>query len=190
VRQRQLLRTDTIGEITREDGVFRAELRSAQQGLNATRGRIYQGLCDAVLGDRRCGVGLDDPGFRGFATVTGVEDGYRVRVAGLEGFAEGWFGFGQALWTDGQRHGLRDAVLSHRRAGMVDMLEFGTVVGDWVAAGDTLSVTAGCDRRFATCGQKFANSVNFRGFPHIPGSDFVLRHPRNGAALDGRVVVK
>ena len=54
--QRLLLRRDTIGEIVREDGVFRAELRSAQQGLNAVRGRVYQGLCDAELGDARCGV--------------------------------------------------------------------------------------------------------------------------------------
>ena len=53
----------------------------------------------------------------------------------------------------------------------------------------TLDVTAGCDRRFDTCKAKFGNAVNFRGFPHIPGSDYVLRHPRNGDALDGRAVV-
>jgi len=57
------------------------------------------------------------------------------------------------------------------------------------AVGDTFGVTAGCDRRFATCQAKFDNAVNFRGFPHIPGSDYVLRHPRNGDALDGRAVV-
>ena len=32
--------------------------------------------------------------------------------------------------------------------------------------------------------------VNFRGFPHIPGSDYVLRYPRSGDALDGRAVVR
>ncbi|HUH77035.1 MAG TPA: phage BR0599 family protein, partial [Devosia sp.] len=63
-------------------------------------------------------------------------------------------------------------------------------VGDWVAVGDTLRVTAGCDRRFASCKAKFGNAVNFRGFPHIPGSDYVLRHPRHGDALDGRAVVR
>lgn len=184
--QRVLLRSDTIGEIVREDGVFRAELRSAQQGLNATHGRIYQGLCDAAVGDARCGVDLDAAGLRGFATVTGIEDAHRVAVTGLEGFAEGWFGFGQARWSDGRRDGLRDGVVTHRG----NVLGFGVAVGDWVVVGDTLTVTAGCDRRFATCKAKFGNAVNFRGFPHIPGSDFVLRHPRNGDALDGRAVVK
>jgi uncharacterized phage protein (TIGR02218 family) len=186
VSQRALLRRDSIGEIVREDGVFRAELRSAQQGLNATRGRIYQGLCDAEVGDGRCGVNLAAPALRGFASVVAVEDPYRVRVSGLEGFAEGWFGFGRVEWTDGRRLGLRDGVVSHWR----DVLGFGVAVGDWVAVGDTLTVTAGCDRRFATCKAKFANAVNFRGFPHIPGSDYVLRHPRAGDALDGRAVVK
>ena len=190
VSQRVKLRSDTIGEITREDNVFRAELRSAQQGLNATRGRIYQGLCDAVVGDSRCGVNLTGAKYRGYATVTGIEDDHRVVVAGLGGFAAGWFGFGRAEWTDGARSGLRDGVVSHQRGADGDVLGFGAVVGEWVAVGDTLVVTAGCDRRFATCKDKFANAVNFRGFPHIPGSDFVLRHPRNGDALDGRAVVK
>lgn len=190
VSQRVRLRSDTIGEIVREDGVFRAELRSAQQGLNATRGRIYQGLCDAVVGDGRCGVNLGAPAWRGFATVTGIEDDHRVVVTGLGGFGEGWFGFGSALWTDGRRDGLRDGVVTHGRVGAGDVLGFGVAVGQWVDVGDTLTVTAGCDRRFATCGDKFANAVNFRGFPHIPGSDFVLRHPRQADALDGRAVVK
>jgi uncharacterized phage protein (TIGR02218 family) len=190
VSQRVKLRQDTIGEIVREEGVFRAELRSAQQGLNATHGRIYQGLCDAEVGDARCRVNLGDPAFRGFATVTAVDDAHRVVVAGLGGFGDSRFGFGAAVWTSGARNGLRDGVLTHQRVAAGDTLGFGIVVGEWVAVGDTLTVTAGCDRRFATCKDKFANAHNFRGFPHIPGSDYVLRHPRNGDALDGRAVVR
>ena len=41
VSQRVLLRRATIGEIVREDGQFRAELRSGQQALNRVRGRLY-----------------------------------------------------------------------------------------------------------------------------------------------------
>ena len=169
--------------------MFRAELRSAQQGLNATHGRIYQSLCDARVGDARCGVTLATPSLKGFATVTALDDPYRAVVTGLEGFADGWFSFGTAQWSDGKRDGLSDAVVSHARLGSADVLGFSTRIGDWVAVGDTFGVTAGCDRRFATCQAKFDNAVNFRGFPHIPGSDYVLRHPRNGDALDGRAVV-
>ena len=80
-------------------------------------------------------------------------------------------------------------MLTHERLGGVDVLGFGVAVGDWVLAGDALVLTAGCDRRFATCRERFSNAENFRGFPHIPGNDFVLRYPRAGDALDGRRLV-
>ncbi len=34
-----------------------------------------------------------------------------------------------------------------------------------------------CDKRFATCRDVFANSENFRGFPHMPGNDAVIAGP-------------
>jgi len=49
-----------------------------------------------------------------------------------------------------------------------------------IIAADTFMVTAGCDKRFATCHDRFNNIVNFRGFPHIPGNDFVMRYPVAG----------
>lgn len=108
VSQRVLLRRATIGEIVREDGQFRAELRSGQQALNGVRGRVYSPLCDAVLGDARCGVAPTHPDF-----------------------------------------------------------------------------ALGCDRRLSTCRDHFDNVANFRGFPHIPGTDFVLRYPRSGDERGG-----
>lgn len=190
VSQRLLVRKATIGEITREDGAFRAELRSGQQALNRTRGRLYQALCDAELGDARCGVDTDDPAYRGTATVSAVRDRFRLAVEGIEAVAEGWFSLGRGTWTGGRRLGLRDGIVSHRRIGGVDVLGFPSPVGDWVEAGDGLELIAGCDRTLGTCREKFANVVNFRGFPHVPGSDYVLRYPRAGAELDGRALYR
>lgn len=34
-----------------------------------------------------------------------------------------------------------------------------------------------CDKRFETCRDVFANTTNFRGFPHMPGNDFILSGP-------------
>src|SRR5690606_18583864 len=145
---------------------------------------LYQGLCDAVVGDARCGVDLDQSVHRGAATVLDVPDAFSVLVTGIGGFDEGWFSFGVGHWTSGQRNGLFDPVLTHRRTPDGDVLGFAAKVGDWVAEDDTLGVTVGCDRRFATCRERFGNEVNFRGFPHVPGSDFLLRHPRREEALD------
>lgn len=187
--QRLLVSRTTIGEIVREDGVFRAELRSGQHAVNQPQGRVYQALCDAELGDARCGVDLGDPAFRAEAVVLGVRDRFRVVVEGVTGFEAGWFAFGVAAWDGGRREGLRDRVVTHERLGGADVLGLGSAVGDWVEEGDALVLTAGCDRRFATCRERFANAVNFRGFPHIPGNDFVLRYPRPGAQMDGRKLV-
>ncbi|MBL6854436.1 MAG: phage BR0599 family protein, partial [Alphaproteobacteria bacterium] len=46
-----------------------------------------------------------------------------------------------------------------------------------IAPGDTFTVTAGCDKQFATCKSKFVNGINFRGFPYMPGNDAVLAGP-------------
>ncbi len=41
-----------------------------------------------------------------------------------------------------------------------------------------------CDQRFETCRDTFANTENFRGFPHLPGNDFILSGP-DAANNDG-----
>jgi uncharacterized phage protein (TIGR02218 family) len=52
-------------------------------------------------------------------------------------------------------------------------------------AGATFQIFAGCDKRVATCRAKFANAVNFRGFPHMPGNDALIAGPAPGAENDG-----
>ena len=90
--------------------MFRAELRSAQQALNVPQGRVYQALCDAALGDARCGVDLEDPAFRGDGDGGGgARPAIGWRWTGLDGFAEGWFALGRgALERRARASGLRD----------------------------------------------------------------------------------
>jgi len=63
------------------------------------------------------------------------------------------------------------------------------IVGDlpgWpIGDGDRFRVVAGCDKTAETCRAKFSNFLNFRGFPHIPGDDWVTAYPKNGAVHDG-----
>ncbi len=48
---------------------------------------------------------------------------------------------------------------------------------------------AGCDKSFATCKAKFANALNFRGFPHLPGNDTAYSYVADGGNFDGGPVV-
>ena len=42
-----------------------------------------------------------------------------------------------------------------------------------------------CDKRWRTCVDAFGNGANFRGFPHIPGDDFIAAVPVEGGRHDG-----
>ena len=46
-----------------------------------------------------------------------------------------------------------------------------------IEAGARLWLTEGCDKRFETCWSRFANAINFRGEPHLPGNDLLTRYP-------------
>jgi len=43
-----------------------------------------------------------------------------------------------------------------------------------------------CDRSWRSCTEVFANGLNFRGFPDVPGDDFILARPVGGVRHDGR----
>lgn len=50
-----------------------------------------------------------------------------------------------------------------------------------VMAGDTYTVTAGCDKTFPTCRDRFNNVVNFRGFPYVLGTDKIIQVGRHNS---------
>ncbi|ATQ42142.1 baseplate hub protein [Caulobacter mirabilis] len=97
-----------ISRLRREGAAFEAEIEGPLAALDRTAGRLFGRLCDAALGDARCGVAADHP-----------------------------------------------------------------------------SVGLGCDKRFSTCSGRFGNVLNFRGFPSIPGGDFLTAHPGPGERHDG-----
>ncbi len=187
--QRVLVMSGSVGEVKRAEGAFTAELRSLAHYLNQEKGRIYQFACDATLGDSRCGVNLADPAFTGSGTVTSAGTAYLFRASGLEDFAADWCPGGLLTWTSGANTGSAMEVKRHALAAGEAEIELWRSMTAPIGAGDTFAITAGCDKTFATCKAKFANGVNFRGFPHIPGNRIVLSVPgpgdpnNNGASM-------
>jgi uncharacterized phage protein (TIGR02218 family) len=176
VAQRILLRTGHLGEVRREGAAFAAELRGLSARLNEERGRIFAATCDADLGDARCAVDLETSVFRGEGSVLAVEGASLMRVAGLDSYANDWFTRGKLTFSAGPNAGLAVEVKEHRiEAGEVRLALWQQMPAP-IAEGDLFVVTAGCDKRFETCRMKFANAVNFRGFPHLPGNDFVASY--------------
>ena len=178
---RVLLAKGALGEVRREGLSFAAELRGLAHRLAEDSGRLYTATCSADLGDARCTVDLDDPAYRGEGTILALTGTSVFTASGLGAFADGWFSAGRLQWTSGANAGLAVEVKRHRNGGADVTLELWQAMAHALGIGDTFVVTAGCDKRFATCRDRFANGVNFRGFPHIPGNDFVVAYPVPGA---------
>jgi uncharacterized phage protein (TIGR02218 family) len=122
-------------------------------------------------------------------TASVATDRRRFVASGLGGFAAKWFERGRLTWTGGANAGFAAEVRTHRSEAGSIVLELWQATPHDIAAGDVFTVTAGCDKHFRTCRQKFSNGDNFRGFPHMPGNDFALNYARKGDNNDGRPVI-
>ncbi|MFT0890919.1 DUF2163 domain-containing protein [Pseudochelatococcus sp. G4_1912] len=182
VEERVLLDLSSIGEIKRSEHAFTAELRGLMHRYDEERGRIYRADCTADLGDQRCKVVLNTPALRADGVVEATDGRLGFSAAVLGGYANGWFTGGALTFVTGANAGTTVEVKSHGGA----TLQLWVPAVKEIAVGDQFVVTAGCDKSVATCRAKFSNVVNFRGFPHMPGNDFIIRYPLQGEpGLDG-----
>ncbi|MEQ1887560.1 MAG: DUF2163 domain-containing protein [Alphaproteobacteria bacterium] len=189
VSQRVILASGNLGEVTRGAVGFRAEMRGLAHHLNQPLGRLYQYGCDTDVGSSRCAVDLTAAAFKGTGSVQSVPvlaDNRRAFIAnGLSGFTSEWFSRGKIRWTNGANAGLAMEVKEHVLADGVVAVALWLGMPHLIAAGDTFTITAGCDKQFATCRSKFSNAVNFRGFHLMPGNDWIQSYPRPGDSNDG-----
>lgn len=174
-----------LGEIRRTDGSFEVELRGLAERLNVPVGRSILRTCDRVLGDAKCGVDRTQPSFSAEVVAGSESSGVRIVCAGLGTFAPRWFAQGAVTWLDGANAGRAQTIRSDSSVGGQRILELWQEPGRPLQPGDRLKVVAGCDKRADTCRKKFNNILNFRGFPHIPGEDWVTAYPKEGFVHDG-----
>lgn len=173
--QRVLMRSGSIGEVRRSGTSFAAELRGLAHYLQQPKGRLLQLACDADLGDARCGVDLSSPAYRGTGSIVSASSARRFTVSGLQAFESGFFSRGLLTFTSGASEGLKIEVKAHAKLASSAAIELWTDAEDIPAQGDGFIVTAGCDKRIETCKARFANVVNFRGFPTMPGNTFLTQ---------------
>ena len=182
---RRLVFAGSLGEIARSQGAFRAELRGLSEPLNAARGRVFHPRCSARLGDGQCKLALGGETFAAQATIAAIEDGRILRFAGFPAYEAGWFERGSLLVLSGEAEGLTatvkndDALPNGGRR-----IELWQGLGIAPLVGDRIRLVAGCDKRAATCRDKFNNFINFRGFPHLPSEDWIMA-PQAGSRRGG-----
>ena len=186
--QRVLMRLGAIGQIRRGRLAFLAEVRSLAHVLGQTVGTTFQATCDTALGDARCGVDLENSAFRGIGGVIDLLRDRAFTASGLGSFTSGWFTFGTVEWTGGANVGRQAEIIAHDLTDGIAVLTLLEAPVRSIAGGDAFTIRAGCDKRIETCSAKFANTANFRGFPHIPGQDAVLRYATKDGGHEGTVL--
>jgi uncharacterized phage protein (TIGR02218 family) len=161
------LLTGEFGEVEVKDGGFAVGLRGPTSVLDAAVVEETSPECRAQLGDARCRVDLS--GRRVSGVVVSVAGAVVTLAAPL---ADGDFAYGSLRWLTGANAGLESRVVANAAASVTlrDVPAFA------VAAGTRVDLVEGCDKRFATCFGRFANAVNFRAEPHLPGNDLLTRY--------------
>jgi uncharacterized phage protein (TIGR02218 family) len=182
VEQRLLLETGFVGEVRRGDAGFTAEVRGLAKAFDEARGRLYMRACSADLGDARCGVTIVP-----IEGVVASSDGrIGLTAPDLGSYADGHFTGGRIVFTSGGNVGFASEIKRHAARDGEVAFQLWQAAPQPIESGDEFMLTPGCDKSFATCRAKFANGVNFRGFPHIPGNDFIIGGVRPGdGQLDG-----
>lgn len=169
----------SLGQVSRTESSFSAELRSRAGVLAQKRGRFVVSVCDAELGDGRCGVSLAPMTAASAVAVVQGETDFLANGLGAANVSV--FANGLLTWTSGPNMGQVQEVRAHR----------GRLVGLWrpplfpVAAGHGFQVVPGCDKAFTTCRAKFNNGDNFRGFPSVVGDAAATYANPGESGLDG-----
>jgi hypothetical protein len=143
----------------------------------------------AASGNPIAGLSLNDPLAGVYATikvvlstidtsVTPSFSGLEVQVeavqAALSG-ATGVYDQGRVKWTTGSNAGLAMEV-KRWDASTRELVLFLPMPFD-IVAGDEFEILPGCDKQITTCKDPFDNVINFRGEPHVPGKDHLMRYP-------------
>ncbi len=179
-----------FGDITRSAGMFKVELRGQMDRLNQSQGRVYHKGCSAVLGDSNCRVDLMASAFSAEVTVQSISAAGEIDIGSTGSHAPSWFDRGRVTITSGSALGLSGEIKRDTVTGTGRSLTLWASIGIAISPGDTLRVIAGCDRHAETCRTKFANSANFRGFPHIPGEDWLTSYPVSSRVNNGGSLVQ
>lgn len=174
-----------FGEIRRGASRFEVEVVGLSSRLNRPVGRAFLAVCDAELGDARCRADLEGAAFRTGGEVREIEGPAAFVVEAPGAYPEGWFANGRIEWTTGGNVGLIARIAADRLAPGGRRLELRGAEGAPPRAGERFRLIAGCDKTAATCRDKFANFLNFRGFPHMPGDAWMAAYPAAGGRNDG-----
>lgn len=156
-----------LGPVRQKNGAFVAALNGSKGLFDAAIVPVTSPTCRATLGDAHCRVDMATR--RQIVRIDAVE-GDQVLIAGFEGAS---FVDGRLRWLGGPRCGLWEGIIGAEP----ELLLLEEPPSAPIPAGTLALLQQGCDKRMASCSDRFGNAPNFRGEPYLPGNDLLTRYP-------------
>jgi uncharacterized phage protein (TIGR02218 family) len=159
----------SVGALSQAGEAFTAELLSAKAALERELVPRTAPTCRAEF----CGPGcsLSAARFTHELEVSALDPASgAVQFSGIaDPTALLW---GEVRWVGGEAAGQSFGVIAADSAG----LRFDRALPTDLALGARAVGLEGCDHTLETCATRFANAVNFRGEPFLPGNDLLVRY--------------
>lgn len=179
---KDVLKFGWIGRVKEAGGKFVAELLDPSSRLQHNIVSAYSPSCRATLGDARCGVDLSQ--YTETAAVGSVTSrkvfsanvalAPTVQTSLPDGITFGSFWkAGVVTFTTGANAGLSMDVYDVYG----DEINLMLSMPFDIAPGDEFTITAGCEKSLEMCRYRFSNVLNFRGEPHAPVTDDMIKGP-------------
>jgi uncharacterized phage protein (TIGR02218 family) len=156
-----------LGNVAINDVGFTADLQGAAVKLDRSVCPATTAECRAAFGDKQCRVDL-----AGRTAVGSVVSAAGAELTLNSAFDER-FVLGRLRYMSGANCGLATVVLAVSGS----VVQVRDLPRAPVEPGCKVELREGCDKRFQTCVDRFANAANFRGEPHLPGNDLLTRYP-------------
>jgi uncharacterized phage protein (TIGR02218 family) len=167
---RQLLASGELGAISFSGDAFEVEFMGLKRAFDRAVVPQSSPSCRATFCDSACG--LNRQRFRRLAKLSGAQ-GNRLLLDSPVIAPANAFAYGCVRFLDGQNCGLLADILSSD-ADSVTVRHQSVIV---IQPSTAVELIEGCDKQISTCATRFANAVNFRGEPYLPGNDLLTRYP-------------
>lgn len=141
---------------------FTLYLISYTENYNQSILQSYSKNCRANFGDARCRVNKSM-----YSSYYDIQEIFAktIVISNLDK-ETGYYICGDVYLGDKKFH---SKIVSH----VQNLLTLDKIIPENMKHHKNVMVTAGCDKKFITCCNKFNNAVNFRGEPLIPNDDFI-----------------
>lgn len=154
----------SVDSVTRTGADLRVKSDLALLDVNMPR-NTWQASCLHTLFDGGCGVDR-----RSYAKPGEAEAGSTPGVINWSGATAAAYWNGSVLFSGGANAGLQRSIKNSTGTQLV----LSYPLPNAVAEGDPFVAYPGCDHTYVTCGSKFGNTGNYRGYPFIPTAETAL----------------